>query len=363
MKIGILNVQRRKNIKYTDPSKVCPYSKGLQNIESVQSNLIKTADEPVGYCSAWSMFFTELSLKNPEIPSSTLLNYVYEKFQNMTAVEQGNYLRSIIRGYSIFIDEKIEKYFSIFFSSGLTLEKLNNFTNVQLNELHNILTFLINVEINLAINPTYINDILKDIDLELEDKNVKLAEETTADALKKQIIKDQIEFLIQNKNKIQNYKNFNAISNTPPTYTPTPTNPAISDTPPTYTPAPTNPCPEGKVLNPITGRCIKDKTIKNKTQPNKSQPNKSQSQNKTKKECPEGKVLNPKTGRCIKDKTQPNKTQPQNKTKKECPEGKVLNPKTGRCIKDKTQPNKTHNKTQKLCPEGKAYNKCIMMQK
>ena len=43
---------------------------------------------------------------------------------------------------------------------------------------------------------------------------------------------------------------------------------------------------------------------------------------KKKKECPEGKVLNPKTGRCI-------------KIKKECPEGKILNPKTGRCIKIK----------------------------
>uniref|UniRef100_A0A6C0CH94 Helicase ATP-binding domain-containing protein n=1 Tax=viral metagenome TaxID=1070528 RepID=A0A6C0CH94_9ZZZZ len=47
---------------------------------------------------------------------------------------------------------------------------------------------------------------------------------------------------------------------------------------------------------------------------------------KKKKECPEGKVLNPKTGRCIKIKKE---------KKKECPEGKVLNPKTGRCIKIK----------------------------
>ena len=67
-------------------------------------------------------------------------------------------------------------------------------------------------------------------------------------------------------------------------------------------------CPEGKVLNPKTDRCIKKKTEKVK-------------------KCPEGKVLNPKTGRCIKKKTE--------KVKK-CPEGKVLNPKTGRCIRNKT---------------------------
>ena len=61
------------------------------------------------------------------------------------------------------------------------------------------------------------------------------------------------------------------------------------------------------------------------------------------KSCPEGKVINPKTGRCIKKETlekQNKKTKPAEPTEtpakpaiKECPEGKVLNPKTGRCIK------------------------------
>ena len=57
------------------------------------------------------------------------------------------------------------------------------------------------------------------------------------------------------------------------------------------------------------------------------------------KSCPEGKVLNPKTGRCIKKENlekQTKKTAPTESAKpviKECPEGKVLNPKTGRCIK------------------------------
>ena len=70
------------------------------------------------------------------------------------------------------------------------------------------------------------------------------------------------------------------------------------------------------------------------------------------KSCPEGKVLNPKTGRCIKKENlekQTKKAKPAEPAKpakpakpaeppakpaiKECPEGKVLNPKTGRCIK------------------------------
>ena len=42
--------------------------------------------------------------------------------------------------------------------------------------------------------------------------------------------------------------------------------------------------------------------------------------------CPDGKILNPKTNRCIKNNI---------KIKKICPEGKVLNLKTNRCIKNK----------------------------
>lgn len=62
-------------------------------------------------------------------------------------------------------------------------------------------------------------------------------------------------------------------------------------------------CPPGKIRNPKTGRCVKEKQVK---------------------ECPPGKVLNTKTGRCVKAKEP-----------KECPPGKVRNPKTGRCVKEK----------------------------
>ena len=77
------------------------------------------------------------------------------------------------------------------------------------------------------------------------------------------------------------------------------------------------------------------------------------------KSCPEGKVLNPKTGRCIKKenlekltkKTAP--TEPVKPVIKECPEGKVLNPKTGRCIK-KENLEKQIKKTKASIPTKKA---------
>jgi len=52
------------------------------------------------------------------------------------------------------------------------------------------------------------------------------------------------------------------------------------------------------------------------------------------KKCPEGKVLNPKTGRCIKKENFLKANMPPGvkQVPKKCPEGKVLNPKTGRCM-------------------------------
>ena len=55
--------------------------------------------------------------------------------------------------------------------------------------------------------------------------------------------------------------------------------------------------------------------------------------NKMDKKCPEGKVINPKTGRCIKKENIMKMINPTGPLVKECPEGKVRNPKTGRCIK------------------------------
>ena len=52
-------------------------------------------------------------------------------------------------------------------------------------------------------------------------------------------------------------------------------------------------CPTGKVINPLTNRCIKIKTINKLPEKTLSKPEKI---------CPDGKVINPKTNRCIKIK-------------------------------------------------------------
>jgi len=110
-------------------------------------------------------------------------------------------------------------------------------------------------------------------------------------------------------------------------------------------------CPEGKVLNPLTNRCINIKSINKLPKVSLS---------KIDKECPEGKVLNPKTGRCIKIenliKIKDAIDAKVAKVVKECPEGKVLNPKTGRCIKKENAIDAKVAKVVKECPEGKVLN-------
>ena len=95
-------------------------------------------------------------------------------------------------------------------------------------------------------------------------------------------------------------------------------------------------CLEGKIRNPATGRCIKDKTRKTPVRTTRV----------LTKECPEGKIRNPATGRCIKDKTRKTPVRTTRVLTKECPEGKIRNPATGRCIKNKTR--KTPVRTTRL---------------
>jgi hypothetical protein len=62
---------------------------------------------------------------------------------------------------------------------------------------------------------------------------------------------------------------------------------------PTQPKQPPKKCPDGKVLNPATGRCILSKNAAKAAKAAKAAVKKSP------KKCPDGKVLNPATGRCI----------------------------------------------------------------
>ena len=103
-------------------------------------------------------------------------------------------------------------------------------------------------------------------------------------------------------------------------------------------------CPEGKEINPKTGRCVAEckNTEERNIETGKCVKKIVKIEDKI---CPEGKEINPKTGRCVaicKDTEKRNietgkcvkkfvKIEDKIKSKI-CPEGKEINPKTGRCV-------------------------------
>jgi len=325
--ISKLNEEFLKNslptIRFKPANEVCPYINGLQTIESsISDTILDTREtETGGYCLAWSMFFTELALKNPTIPSDKLLDVI-----NNIIIEKGRdgpiYLKNVIRGYVLFISEKLEKYFSILFKGKMSVEIINDYTKnnksllIKMNEK---LNELIDLEMKILNNPNF-----------NKEEEIKALEKI---------------YKGKNEDKIFLHKNIDKLTIASPiTESITPhTPPHRPHTPPhthhikedKMSAKKENPiviskkCPEGKEINQKTGRCVKIKTKKEKLVPDKT---------KTMKNCPEGKEINQKTGRCVKIKTKKEKLVPdKTKTMKNCPEGKEINPKTGRCVKIKTK--------------------------
>jgi hypothetical protein len=119
--INILNDNLNENnlptISLVKSNVVCPYE-GLQTLEVTYSSIEYKDIEGNGYCAAWSMFFTELVLKNPNLSSNELINIIFSKLDE-DKIKRSNYLRKVITGYVNIIYEKIEKYF--YFVSGINV--------------------------------------------------------------------------------------------------------------------------------------------------------------------------------------------------------------------------------------------------
>ena len=156
--VQILNKELKKDdlpeVKYVEASEVCPYISGLQDLEGQSKLPRKGKLEPTGYCAAWSIFFAELCLKNPDMSSSELLDNIYNY---LTTKDSGpDYLRRVIRGYSGFIVQKVDEYLSIFFKSKLTVPMLlTNKLRTQYITVLNVLNILVDLEVYISMHPDF----------------------------------------------------------------------------------------------------------------------------------------------------------------------------------------------------------------
>jgi hypothetical protein len=111
-------------VKLLKAHEVCPRLDGVQALEN-KSRLPNLPIEPDGYCVAWCMFFTEMCLKNPEIPSEQIYKAILD--ERVKRGSDNNYFKKMIRGYTCFINNKMAKYFSEILGYEATSEKLHSY--------------------------------------------------------------------------------------------------------------------------------------------------------------------------------------------------------------------------------------------
>jgi hypothetical protein len=104
-------------IKYETAEDICPTTFGniigFQQAEKIAQVKKEDDKEGGGYCVIWSLFFTELTLANPNIRSKDLYNDIIDYIAEVEGRQNvGNYLRFIARGYVKILNEKMKKYFN-----------------------------------------------------------------------------------------------------------------------------------------------------------------------------------------------------------------------------------------------------------
>jgi hypothetical protein len=299
-------------IKLLISSDVCPVLHGMQFKEEqgrplliLQKKATRTEYEPSGFCTIWGLFFIELVLKNPHVPSKDLIMGVLDKVSARDMV-------NIARGYMITVCNKLQQYYSAMLGKKVNTTAL-------------IASYLFNDgDDNLTRNA--INAALTQIvesERYLETININT---NNSDKIYNEHIADKIESLtklVDNPYKYSELERkthvylYNYYTNQHKFVTPSPVK---KDRTPSPVKKDRTPSPVKKDRTPSPVK--KDRTPSPVKKDRTPSPVKKERTRKTVK-CPPGKELNPKTNRC---KTVKLKT---------CPPGKVLNPVTNRCNKIK----------------------------
>jgi hypothetical protein len=315
-----INKSVKNKITLLPSRELCPNIRGLQYLEEMIP--MKAFIEGEGYCALWSMFYTELCLRNPELTGREVLEKIYDKLNNEK--DGGSeYLRKVARGYAVVIENKFKRVFRKIYSKEFKLSIYRRLTPPQQSETIRQLYGFIKMEVMYLNYP----DIVADYSPVHEDE----------------------------RDFIKRHEDFLNLSNSP--HSPTsiknkgnrkklPTTPPLPKTQPHPQPnakkaVASQQQKQGKELNPKTGRwvnvckegftrrasdfkCVKNVTVRVKTISPKPvysspiSPIPSPKQNPT-NAIHKGKELNTKTGRWI----------------NVCPEGKVRNPDTFRCVNSK----------------------------
>lgn len=293
----------------------CPHLRGLQAWEGAEKN-----PPNLGFCLAWSLFFSEMVLANPTYTSKEVHELIMKLSDGQSHNKQRHvvmpsslFLRNVIIGYAIHVNEKLEKYYTAIFGFRANLSTFSALHKHDFSYLHACTYTLFNVEemrragreeeeIDRFINMQYSRLLRTHPEY---NQNMEVAFTEFIKRVKSTNIFQNVTPLSITPLKVKHVVKRVAV------VTPPKGEQEKKEDPVKLTPPPSN---------------ANDKKDKDQTR------------GKSPKKCPEGSFLNERTNRCNKIKTQNtrvNKTV--KKSPKKCPEGSFLNEKTNRCNKIKTK--------------------------
>lgn len=289
----------------------CPHLRGLQAWEEAEKN-----PPNLGFCLAWSLFFCEMVLANPSYTSKEVHELImklsdgqsHDK-QRRVVMPSSLFLRNVIIGYAIHVNDKLEKYYTAIFGFRANLSTFSTLFQHSFRYIHAFTYTLYNVE---------------------EMRRAGREEEEIDRFINMQytLLRTHPEYNqnmeVQFTEFIKRVKSDNIFQNvTPKSITPLKVKHVVKRV---------------AVVTPPKGEPEKKEEKVKLTPPPSSANDKDQARKKSPKKCPEGSFLNERTNRCNKIKTQNtrvNKTV--KKSPKKCPEGSFLNERTNRCNKIKTK--------------------------
>jgi hypothetical protein len=129
---------------------VCPYTYGLQSIEGLSDLYHEPEKYGGGYCVLWSVFFTELIFKKPNVTSREILDLLFIKMSKMNMIQSANYLRKIMHGYIVLLKRQLNQFFTFI---------IDNFENISVKNVYTTRTLrIIHTLIDLEIECVYLDE-------------------------------------------------------------------------------------------------------------------------------------------------------------------------------------------------------------
>ena len=114
-------ILKRNKIKYIPPNKYCP-DKSFQIYNNLYNNDNRNNKDPGGYCGAWSLWWADLRLSNPDIPYKNLIQLALNQIKTSDIG-----FTEFIRKYSIFLTNN---RISLFKELKVSIKDRNKMLNV-----------------------------------------------------------------------------------------------------------------------------------------------------------------------------------------------------------------------------------------